>query len=68
MLLLVTGAMGHVGYEVVRQAAARGHRVVAQYRGTLREDDARAVAGSVTWLKLDPVSYTHLTLPTNSLV
>lgn len=53
MSLLVTGAMGHVGYEVVRQAAARGHRVIAQYRGTFREADARAVEGKVAWVRLD---------------
>jgi nucleoside-diphosphate-sugar epimerase len=45
--------MGHVGYEVVRQAAARGHRVIAQYRGTFREADARAVEGKVAWVRLD---------------
>ncbi len=53
MALLVTGGMGHVGYEVVRQAAASGDRVVAQYRGTFREPDARAVAGNVTWVRAD---------------
>ncbi len=53
MALLVTGAMGHVGYEVARQAAARGHQVVAQCRGTFREADARAVDGKVTWVRLD---------------
>ena len=53
MALLVTGGMGHVGYEVVRQAAARGQRVVAQYRGTFREADARAVKGDVVWVRMD---------------
>jgi len=52
-MLLVTGAMGHVGYEVVRQAAARGKRVVAQYRGTFREPDARAIEGDVAWVQID---------------
>lgn len=53
MALLVTGAMGHVGYEVVRQAAAAGHHVVAQCRGTFRESDARAVEGKIAWVQLD---------------
>jgi nucleoside-diphosphate-sugar epimerase len=51
--LLVTGAMGHVGHEVVRQAAARGRQVVAQYRDTFREVDARSVRGDVAWVRLD---------------
>jgi nucleoside-diphosphate-sugar epimerase len=51
--LLITGAMGHVGNELVRQAAARGHSVVAQYRSTFREADARAVSGDVTWARCD---------------
>ncbi|HJZ42089.1 MAG TPA: NAD(P)-dependent oxidoreductase [Hyphomicrobiaceae bacterium] len=53
MVLLVTGAMGHVGYEVARQAAARGRSVVAQYRGTFREGDAQATEGKVAWVRLD---------------
>jgi UDP-glucuronate 4-epimerase len=53
MALLVTGAMGHVGYEVVRQAVAGGHHVVAQYRGTFRESDARALEGEISWVQLD---------------
>ncbi len=52
-MLLVTGAMGHVGLEVVRQAAARGHRVVATYRGTLRESEAAAIGGAVTFVRAD---------------
>lgn len=51
--LLVTGAMGHVGYEVARQAATRGHQVLAQYRRTFREADARALPGKITWVQLD---------------
>ena len=41
MTILVTGSMGHVGFEVVRQAVARDHQVVAIYRGTFRARDAR---------------------------
>jgi UDP-glucuronate 4-epimerase len=59
MALLVTGAMGHVGYEVVRRAA-RGRPVVAQYRGTFREADARAVEGKAAWVRLDLADATVL--------
>lgn len=51
--LLVTGAMGHVGYEVVRQAAARGIAVVGQYMNTFREADAEALGAAVTWAQCD---------------
>ena len=51
--LLVTGGMGHVGYETVRQAAARGTEVVAQYMSTFREDDAAALGDGVTWVRAD---------------
>ena len=45
-MLLVTGAMGHIGYGVVRRAAVDG-RLVAQYRETFREADARALRANV---------------------
>lgn len=51
--LLITGGMGHVGYETVRQAAAQGHDVVAQYMSTFREADAEAAGSNVTWVKAD---------------
>jgi len=51
--LLVTGAMGHVGYEIVRQAAESGTRVLAVYRGTFNEAAAHAVGSTVTWLRCD---------------
>lgn len=51
--LLVTGGMGHVGYETVRQAAASGVEVVAQYMSTFREEDAEAAGANVTWAKCD---------------
>ena len=41
MTLLVTGATGHVGGEIVRQAAQRGMPVIATYRGELRADERR---------------------------
>lgn len=53
MALLVTGAMGHVGREVVRQAAAAGATVIAQYRTTYREEDERAVGNKVHWVSCD---------------
>lgn len=53
MTLLVTGAMGHLGYEIVRQAAAQGEDVVALYRGTWREADAAAITGRVRWVQAD---------------
>lgn len=51
--LLVTGGMGHVGYETVRQAAAAGIEVVAQYMSTFRAADAEAVGPNVTWVQCD---------------
>ena len=53
MALLVTGAMGHVGREVVRQAAAAGATVIAQYRTTYRDSDARALGSNVQWVSCD---------------
>ncbi|HEX9278129.1 MAG TPA: NAD(P)-dependent oxidoreductase [Casimicrobiaceae bacterium] len=53
MPILITGGMGHVGYETVRQALAAGHDVVAQYRSVFREKDAKALRGPVTWVRCD---------------
>lgn len=53
MALLVTGSMGHVGFELVRQATARGHAVLAQYRSAFRENDARSVTGDVSWVRCE---------------
>jgi nucleoside-diphosphate-sugar epimerase len=55
MTLLVTGAKGHVGYEIVRQAAARGLPVVALYRGEPAEALARAPGTGVRWIQCDLV-------------
>lgn len=49
MRLLVTGAMGHVGLEVVRQAAWLGLAVVAQYRERFDAEAAGAIDGAVAW-------------------
>ncbi len=51
--LLVTGAMGHVGYEVARQATERGIPVVGQYMNTFRQADAEALGAGVTWARCD---------------
>jgi nucleoside-diphosphate-sugar epimerase len=53
MALLVTGGMGHVGLEVVRQAVAGGERVIAQYRTRFDEAAARALGDKVTWVRAD---------------
>lgn len=53
MSILITGAMGHVGFELVQQCVQQGHSVIAQYRGTFREADAMAVGGDVSWVRAD---------------
>ena len=60
--LLITGGMGHVGYETVRQAAAAGQEVVAQYMTTFREADAEAVGPNVTWAQCDLSDSYELTM------
>jgi nucleoside-diphosphate-sugar epimerase len=45
--------MGHVGQEVVRQALDAGASVVAQYRTTFREEDARALGDQARWVSCD---------------
>lgn len=51
--LLVTGGMGHVGFETVKQAVASGIEVVAQYMSTFRAEDAESLGPNVTWAKCD---------------
>jgi nucleoside-diphosphate-sugar epimerase len=53
MALLVTGSMGHVGLEVVRQAVQQGRHVIAQYRGTFVASEAEAMAGRATFVRAD---------------
>ena len=53
MIILVTGAMGHLGYEIARQAVAQGHGVVAIYRDELRDADAAALGPKVKWLSCE---------------
>ena len=49
MALLVTGASGHIGLELVKVAAARGMEVVATYRGEFRATELNGV----TWIPCD---------------
>src|SRR5882724_10578912 len=56
MTLLVTGATGHVGSEIVRQAAKVGLQVIALHRSTLSPADAQAAGPLVTWLPCDLTS------------
>lgn len=53
MALLVTGGMGHVGQAVVRHALAAGENIIAQYRSTYRDSDARALGDKVKWVSCD---------------
>ena len=53
MALLISGAMGHVGFELVRQASAADLAVVAQYRKTFRAADAAALGEGVSWARCD---------------
>ena len=52
MTLLVTGAAGHVGGEIVRQAVKRGMPVIAIARDKVSETEAQAFP-SVKWLQCD---------------
>lgn len=53
MALLVTGAMGHVGYGVARAAAALGLEVVGQYHDRHDKGAAAALGPSVQWRRCD---------------
>lgn len=53
MALLVTGAMGHVGYGVARAAASLGLAVVGQYHSRHDEGAAAALGPSVRWRRCD---------------
>jgi UDP-glucuronate 4-epimerase len=60
MPILITGAMGHVGYETVRQALSLGHEVIAQYRNVFREADATALGRNVQWVRCDLADATQV--------
>lgn len=53
MALLVTGASGHVGQEIVRQAAGRGMEVVAASRSGRPSDDTGTALANVSWVACD---------------
>lgn len=50
MSILITGGMGHVGYELIKQALRAGEDVIAQYHTTFRKKDADALVGNVRWV------------------
>ncbi len=53
MAILITGAMGHVGGELARQAAAAGLDVIAQYRSRFSPAVAAGMNGKVEWVSCD---------------
>ncbi|MGI9426243.1 MAG: NAD-dependent epimerase/dehydratase family protein [Hyphomicrobiaceae bacterium] len=53
MTLLVTGASGHVGQEIVRQATERGLDVVAVSRGGRPSEELTSSLGKVVWIPCD---------------
>jgi nucleoside-diphosphate-sugar epimerase len=53
MTLLVTGATGHVGYALVREAARRGEKVLAQGRRAPGPELEAGAPGDVRWIALD---------------
>ena len=59
MTLLVTGATGHVGGAIVRQAAQRGMPVIAVYRGGLPDE---APGSPVTWVRAISPTRTRCTV------
>lgn len=52
MTLLVTGAMGHVGFEVMRRLA-RDRAVLGQYHRSFRASDAAALGPKAAWVSCD---------------
>ena len=68
---LVTGASRGLGRNTAEHLAARGIDVIGTYHS--KAEEAQAVAArleqaGVKATMLQPVSYTHLTLPTSDLV
>lgn len=53
MTLLVTGASGHVGLEIVKRATARGIPVIALARDAISPADAKAAGVGATWLECE---------------
>ena len=52
-MLLITGAMGHVGYATVKLAASRGMNILAQYYKNFSDVNAEKIIGDVTWFGCD---------------
>lgn len=51
MAILVTGASGHVGREIVRRAAERELEIVALYRSGAPATEAHGLGGKATWVQ-----------------
>lgn len=60
MSVLVTGAMGHVGYATALACAEAGLEVVAHYHSTFDRKLAQAAGPGVTWVKGDVTDLAHL--------
>ncbi len=58
--VLVTGAMGHVGYATVLACAAGGLDVVAHYHSTFDRALAEAAGPGVEWVKGNVTDFPHL--------
>ena len=67
---IVTGASSGIGKAICRQLAANGWLVYGIGRSFNQSDDIVGIERIVCDITdtAKPVSYTHLTLPTNSLV
>lgn len=60
MSVLVTGAMGHVGYMTALACAGAGMDVVAHYHSTYQKSWAETAGSRVTWVKGDVTDFAHL--------
>ncbi len=60
MSVLVTGAMGHVGYMTALACAEAGLDVVAHYHSTYNPKLAEAAGPRMTWVKGDVTDLAHL--------
>lgn len=60
MSVLVTGAMGHVGYMTALACAEAGLDVVAHYHASYHPPLAAAAGPRITWVKGDITDFPHL--------